>query len=397
MKSLPQVDAVQAAIGRLASQLDVVAEETVPVDAAEGRILSQALLADRDSPALDVSAMDGYAIHIASTKSATLRVQATSAAGKAPLELETGAAIRIFTGAPVPAGADCVVRREDTLEGDDEVTLQLPLDQLQPGKHIRRRGENSQGGGSVLEAGTLLNSAAMGAVASFASAHVSVFRRPRVAVLNTGDELVAAGQPAQPWQIRDSNGPLLTSWLGRLPWVQLAGRRPVIDRLQDVQQALDQALNDADAVILTGGVSMGDADYVPEAIQQIGGEIVFHRLPIRPGKPILGALRAGKLILGLPGNPVSVAVTARRFGLPLLTHLAGGTETAPEPLVQVPEADDKQIDLIWYRLVRLDSSGRARLVESRGSGDLVSLGASHGVIEVAAGQSARGQWPLFAW
>ena len=142
---------------------------------------------------------------------------------------------------------------------------------------------------------------------------------------------------------------------------------------------------------------MGDTDYVPAAISSIGGEVVFHRLPIRPGKPILGAHLGSTLILGLPGNPVSVAVTARVFGVPLLGKLAGLTSPPVQPLVHLSSADDKQLPLTWYRLIEVDSAGRTQLVTSQGSGDLVSLARSAGFVTVAAGQSGPGPWPLTLW
>ena len=232
---------------------------------------------------------------------------------------------------------------------------------------------------------------------SVAGVEVKVHRPVRVAILNTGDELIPPGHEAQPWQIRDSNGPTLMAALGAQAWVEVISRQRVQDTLESVIAAL-RSLADADVIVLTGGVSMGDTDHVPAAIAAIGGEIVFHRLPIRPGKPVLGALRDNQLIVGLPGNPVSVAVTARLIALPLLRRLAGLKEIFPRaPRVEVATPDDKQLQLHWYRLVRLAEDGRAHYLDNRGSGDLVSLAQSDGVIELPAGCTGAGPWKFLQW
>ena len=286
---LPQLDVVQHAIAKLAALLKAVNSESLAVGEAAGRVLAEPLLADRDSPALSVSAMDGYALRIQDLGQGPLPVATTVPAGAPPVSLPANSAVRIFTGAPVPDGAECVVRREDTQEESDRVTVNIPVESLTSGQHIRLRGENTSRSDEILPAGTILNSAAMAAVASFAPAILTVRRVLRVTILNTGDELAAAGEPVADWQIRDSNGPVLESWLSGLPWIRLVARRHVADVFDEVKSSLQSALEESDAVLLTGGVSMGDADYVPEAIESLGGHIAFHRLPIRPGRPILGA------------------------------------------------------------------------------------------------------------
>ncbi len=395
---LPQIDVVQHSIAKLAALLEVVDHESIAVSAAAGRILAQPLLADRDSPALSVSAMDGYALRVEDLGQGPLPVAATVAAGSAPVALPTSSAVRIFTGAPVPEEANCVVRREDTTESPGRVGVNIPVEILRRGQHIRVRGENTARGDEILRAGTVLDSVAMAAVASFAAPNLNVRRKLRVSILNTGDELAAPGEPVADWQIRDSNGPVLESWLGGLPWSTVVARRHVADVFDEVKSSLRNALDESDVVLLTGGVSMGDADYVPGAIDALGGQIVFHRLPIRPGRPILGAMIGGKLVLGLPGNPVSVAVTSRVFGLPLLKACAGVQAWSNcAPRVQVANPDGQAIDLIWYRLVQLDAGGRVEFAISQGSGDLVSLSRSYGFVELPPGQTGAGPWPLYRW
>ncbi len=398
MDQLPQIDAVTSAIGKLAERLHSVGAESCSTEQAYGRVLSEPLLADRDSPAIDVSAMDGYAIRLSDLKGEALPVAAIAAAGSAPKSLPHGAAIQIFTGAAVPPEADCVIRREDTIELPGQVKIEILIESLYSGLNIRRRGENSKAGDLVLPQGTILNAPSMGAVATFGRAKVMVQRRVRVVVLNTGDELANIGEEVKPWQIRDSNGPLLETWLRQMPWIDFVCRKHVGDTLELVESAIETHLANADAILLTGGVSMGDTDFVPEAIARLGGQVAFHRLPIRPGRPVLGASLHGKLLLGLPGNPVSVAVTSRVIGLPLLRKLAGITPIE-EPLKRclLSEADDKALSLVWFRLVKIDHSSNVKLIGSQGSGDLVSLSLSDGFVEVPAGEGGNGPWPVRWW
>ena len=399
---LPQLDPITAAVLQLAEMLPIVGSEELPLASVTGRVLAQELTADRDSPALNVSAMDGYALRLDDVKANTtlpvsLPVSAIATAGRPAPPLPVGTVVQIFTGAPVPAGADCIVQREHTLESPGAMQLQVPTDQLKMDMNIRFRGENARAGSCVLAKGRLLSSAAIAGVASVAGPRIHVCRRVRVAILNTGDELIEAGEPVQPWQIRDSNGPTLEAALANHPWIEVVARQRMPDSLAAITAALESH-RAVDAVLFTGGVSMGDTDHVPAAIEAAGGQIIFHRLPMRPGKPVLGAIHGKQLIVGLPGNPVSVAVTARVVAMPLLRRLGGLSEITPAaPSVEVANADDKPLNLQWYRLVRLDDRGRAVLIDNRGSGDLISLAQSAGFIEQPAGLTGKGPWKFTQW
>jgi molybdopterin molybdotransferase len=169
----------------------------------------------------------------------------------------------------------------------------------------------------------------------------------------------------------------------------------VQDNLVETRRALSVACEQSDVVILTGGVSAGDTDFVPEAIIDLGGDIVFHRLPIRPGKPVLAGFVNETLVIGLPGNPVSTTITARVIAEPLLERLAG-LSRRPDLWLTLVQSDEKTLNLIWYRLIRLQDRG-ASLVGSRGSGDLVSLALSNGFVEVPPGQFGSGPWRAWLW
>jgi molybdopterin molybdotransferase len=395
--TLPLLDQISTALSRLMDGLDRVAIETVPIHDCAGRVLAEPLLADRDSPPMDVSAMDGFAIRLADVQGEPLKIIGTAAAGSPPIELHARTAVRIFTGGPVPSAAEVVVRSEDADMQNDQVSIRIQPTELRFGLNIRRRAENAQAGRELLAQGTLLSPVAMSAMATFGKSQVSVYSRVRV--LNTGDELVAPGEPAEAWQIRDSNGLVLESMLRKETWIDVIQRQSVGDQMEKLVAALNGQLAISDAVLLTGGVSMGDYDYVPEAILQCGGKIIFHKLPIRPGRPILGAIGPnGQLIVGLPGNPVSVAITAHRYALRLMRKRGGLSEEQTSPFtIQLKNPDAKLLDMIRYRLVKLDNQGQGELLDARGSGDLVSLALSDGFIEVPAGQQGAGPWKYYSW
>ncbi len=397
--SLPLIDQITTALSRLLDGLDPVSIESVSILECAGRVLAEPLFADRDSPPMDVSAMDGFAIRLADMQGEPLKIIGVAAAGSPPVDLLPRTAVQIFTGGPVPSAAEAVVRREDAEIQNDHVVIRVQPTELRFGLNIRRRAENTRAGHELLAKGTLLSPVAMSAMATFGKSQVSVYSRVRVSILNTGDELVAPGEPAEAWQIRDSNGLVLEAMLRQESWIDIINRQSVGDQMPKLVEALNGQLAISDTVLLTGGVSMGDYDYVPEAILQCGGRIVFHKLPIRPGRPILGAVGPnGQLIIGLPGNPVSVAITAHRYALVLIRKLGGLAEEPTHPFtIRLKNPDAKLLDLIRYRLVKLDNQGQGELLDARGSGDLVSLAFSDGFIEVPAGQHGAGPWKYYPW
>ena len=187
--------------------------------------------------------------------------------------------------------------------------------------------------------------------------------------------------------------------MAALPWAELITTARQVDKPDLLYDEIETALDSCHAVILTGGVSMGDYDFVPEVVARVGAETVFHGLAQRPGKPMLGAVGPeGQAILGLPGNPVSVMVTARRLGVPVLRKLAGFRQPAPPPPeVRISDPDADTIDLWWHRLVRLVEPGIAEVVRTRGSGDLVSAARSDGFVAIPPGQHGQGPWPYYPW
>ncbi len=385
-------------IQELAAFLAPVGIEEVEWQESVGRILAETITAERDSPAADVSAMDGYAVRSRDISHANIPIFCTIAAGYPPSEFPPGTCARIFTGGMVPRQADVVIRCEDVIEEPDSISIRSEYF-AQIGDNIRRQGENATKGSIILGSGITLNQANLNGVLSGGNRVVQVHRRVRIGIINTGDELVDLHQPLEPWQIRDSNGPTLEFFCRQLPWVELLKRERVADSREKILQQLTMLLPKVDAIFLTGGVSMGGTDHVPHAIQEVGAKNVFHRIPIRPGKPILGAAtRDGKLILGLPGNPVSVAVTALRFGLPLIRKIAGLKQVQSSSLpVRIRNCDSKTIPLTWYRLATINIDGTVSLIDTHGSGDLISLANSDGVVEIAPGCHGQGPFPWYPW
>ncbi len=386
------------AIAAMVDRLDRVTTEAVSLSHATGRVLAQPIRADRPSPACDVSAMDGYAVRLADLSGSSLPVEGEGAVGASPPAMPTGAALRVFTGGPVPEGCDAVIPREQVVERAEAIALPDDL-RVKPGQHIRRRGENGDAGETVIEAGRSVDATAAAALATFGIASPRVYRRVRLAAIVTGNEVHDVTAAVEPWQLRDGNGPALAAMFEPRPWIRWQGAIHVTDEPDRLRRAVSTALTEADALLLTGGVSMGDYDFVPATLAELGCEIIFHKLPIRPGKPMLGAVGPdGQAILGLPGNPVSVMTTARRIAAPVLRHLAGYAEAdTPPPVVRLVNPDDKRLALHWSRPVRRIAPGRARLIATRGSGDIISASRSDGFVEVPANESGPGPWPYFSW
>jgi len=307
--------------------------EQLPAAEAVGRYLAQPLEAKRTQPAADLSAMDGYAMKAG--ESGPWRVIGESAAGH-PFggTLGTGEAIRISTGALIPAGADAVLLQENAArEGD---TLSLNGEGDPHPRHIRRMGFDFRNGDTLLPPGTRIGAGQLGLAIAAGNEALAVHRLPRLAILDSGDELAAIPSAAA-HRIPASNGPMLAAMAGRFAAnIQRLG--PVPDDLGALAAALDAA-SGADVIVTSGGVSVGDHDLIRPALEGWGAEITFWRVAMRPGKPLLVARRGAQIVLGLPGNPVSSYVTAFFFLLPLLRALAGDPDPLPRP-VAIPLGND---------------------------------------------------------
>lgn len=383
---------------RVIDALQPVGVEAVDCRAARGRVLAEAVRADRDSPPLDVSSMDGLAVRAAEFMAGQLPVAGEVLIGHEPGTLAAGTAQRIFTGSCVPAGADAVVPVEDVTETAGHIRLKDGVGQVVVGQSIRRRGENLKTGEVALQPGRQVTAAMASTLAAFGVTQVRVHRPVRVGLIVTGDELQAPGSVPPPWQIRDSNGPFFEHFFRQFPWLQVTSLHHVRDDRTTLAGTMRQLIADCDAVIVSGGASVGDHDHLHTALADVDAREVFSRLPIRPGKPTTAAVTPdAKLIFGLPGNPVAVAVTARRFALPALRKMAGVTRDEPPVYVHVVHAGNETLHLWWYRPVRLNAAGQFEVLQNRGSGDLVAAGRADGFIEVAPGDTAAGLKRFWPW
>jgi molybdopterin molybdotransferase len=295
-----------------------LAAEPVALEAALGRVLSDSVIAGRDQPPFAVSAMDGYALRSADSPG-MLRVIGESAAGRGFEGVcESGAAIRISTGAAMPDGADTVVIQEDVSRDGGSVTVPP----VKPGKNIRRRGGDFSAGQVLLQPGRKLDGVAVSLAAATGAASVSVVRSPRVAILSSGDELATPGATPGPYQIFDSAtygiAGLVRSWGGIAQ--RLAVER---DDAGAIARAAEQGLDGCDLLVVIGGASVGDHDHARPALMRLGLALVVEKVAVRPGKPTwFGATPRG-LVLGLPGNPSAALVSAHLFLRPLLEASAG--------------------------------------------------------------------------
>lgn len=360
---------VEEARERVLSRFHPLEAEETPMTRALGRVLAEDAVAREPSPPFANSAMDGYALRSADTQAAAtdaparLRLVGEVPAGRVyPGVVQSGEAVRILTGAPLPDGADAALQQELTEVADGWVTIRQPVP---AGANIRYAGEDARPGMLLARAGTELGPAEIALLASLGVSPVHVTRRPRVAILATGDELAPLGQPLKPGQIHDSNTPYLIAAVTR------AGAEPVtLGIAPDREEALREKLAMArghDLILTSGGVSVGDYDLVKQMLNEQGA-MEFWRVRMRPGKPLAFGALGDTPLLGLPGNPVSAAVTFELFGRPAIRRMLGAAQVE-RPLVEVTleGGDQRRSERRHFVRVRLASRG-GRLV-ARATGE----------------------------
>jgi molybdopterin molybdotransferase len=360
--------------------------ERVPTGSAAGRVLRRDIRAPFDVPARDLSVMDGWAVRAAEHASpGSAAVQGEVRAGGAPPPpLEPGHAMRIFTGAPLPDGADAVILQERASRHGGSVRFDVGT---HPGAFVRRRGDDLRAGDVALRAGTRLRPAHCALAASLDVPVLEVARRPQVTVLCTGDELRDAGATGAPGQIADACGVAVAQMAER------AGARVVLapivrDDLAAIRAAVGAALSCADVLVTVGGVSVGDADLVKAALEAEGVTLAFWRVALKPGKPLCVGTRGERVVLGLPGNPVSAMVTFGLFGVPLLRACEGDAAPLPEPIpVRVAETlahEPGRLELLRVTLSREGSTTIARPVRHQASAAIVGMACADALLAIPA-------------
>ncbi|MBW7057611.1 molybdopterin molybdotransferase MoeA [Paracoccus bogoriensis] len=321
-----------ALVRALALARPVAGIETLTLAAAAGRITAAPVTSPLPLPPFDNAAMDGYGLDPAALAGPgpwVLPLAGRARAGDAPGRCPPGSALRILTGAAIPEGVKAVVPQEEVQRQDGRIVLrQRPA----PGAHIRRAGSDLTAGAVVLAAGRAIGPREAGALAAAGQGRVAVRRRVRVAILSTGSELVEPGQPLAPGQIWNANRAQLAAALA-LPFVELIDLGPVPDVPERIAAALGRAAEEADLIVTTGGVSVGDEDHTTRLVRAAGGAVHAMRLAMKPGKPLTLGTLAGAVWLGLPGNPVAAFVAWTVLGAPVLRAMAGMADPGPRKLI----------------------------------------------------------------
>ena len=372
--------------------------ETLPLEQGLGRVLARGGASRVSVPPLDNSAMDGFAVRTldCAAPGMALRVTQRIAAGEVGQPLAAGTAARIFTGAPIPPGADAVVMQEDTRsEGEVVVIERAPA----PGRHIRRAGEDLRAQDEVLAPGTRLSAVDLGLAAAAGATELNVVRRLKVALFSTGDELAEPGQALAPGQIYNSNRAMLKALLAGLA-VEILDLGVVADSSEATRAALEKAAATADVILSTGGVSVGGEDHVKAAVQSLGS-LDLWKVAIKPGKPLAYGRIGEADFVGLPGNPVSAFATFCLFVRPFLLKRMGASRVLyrayPVRAAHAWPQIGKRREFPRALLVcGADGQGEARFYPNQGSGVLSSVAWADGFVDLAPGAAvSRGDWLRF--
>jgi molybdopterin molybdotransferase len=379
----------EEALARVLAAVPAATSENVSLSESAGRVLAEQVRSPIDLPVFDNSAMDGYGLRaadVASAKPASpvrLRLAGRIAAGEVFAgKVTAGACVRLFTGSPLPPGADAVVMQEDTRVesgAPDEVLILAPA---VPGENVRSRGGDVKHGSTLVKAGEFLTAGRLGLLAAVGMTGVRVGRQPAVGLLATGSELQEPGQPLAPGRIYESNRLALAALTGRVGAVPRTFPL-VADELAATSRALEEACNQCDAVVTTGGVSVGEMDFIRRAFEQVGGELEFWKVAIKPGRPFAFGRCRATLVFGLPGNPVSALVTFLLLVRPALMRWQGATDISlpvlpgvlAEPLVNIGGRRH-------FMRVRMDSAGKVYSAGVQASHVLSSVAAANGLVDM---------------
>jgi len=377
---------VEEAVERIQSALTPLPAQNVATGEACGRIAAESCLAKTNLPPFDNSAMDGYAVVCADVKTASAdQPVALKIIGEIPAgqqfkgTIKGGECARIFTGSPLPDGADAVVMQEDTRSDGDTVQI---LDSVRPFENIRLCGEDVKTGRALVEAGQRITPGMVNLLLASGCGELAVSRQPLIGLLATGDELRTAGQSLEPGQIYESNRHMLAAQVGQTGC--LARIYDLVpDELEATRTALETAFSECDAIITSGGVSVGDHDYVKQALTDVGGELDFWRVRVKPGKPFVHGKIGAKNLFGLPGNPVSAFVTFMVLVRPALLKLQGASNTALQthPAILADTLQNRG-DRRHFMRLSVDDNGKATSAGAQASHMLHSLAAANALVDV---------------
>ncbi len=380
---------LEEALQRILAVIPAPEREHVLLNDGHERVLAERVVAALDLPGFDNSAMDGYAVRAGDVETAKpdlpvrLRLRGKVAAGETFAgEISRDECVRLFTGSPLPRGADAVVMQEGTRVDPANPDEVLICDTVKPWENVRRRGTDVSRGTVLAQRGEILTAGRISLFAASGVREISVAKRPLVGLVATGSELREAGQTLGPGQIYESNRVALAALVRRANGV--AKTFPLVpDTLAATHRALDQAFNECDAVVTSGGVSVGEMDFVKAAFEQLGGELQFWKVAIRPGKPFVFGRCRGKFLFGLPGNPVSAFVTFLLLVRPALLRWQGAEEVVlPAYPGVLADALANPSGRRHYLRVRVDLTGRVFSAGVQASHALRSLALANGLVAV---------------
>jgi len=389
----------------IAEAMPRFAVETINLSEATGRVLRQPVCAERDQPPFDRVMMDGIALSFASFESGNRRfaIQSRQHAGEAQQVLaDESACIEIMTGAVLPANTDCVIPVERYSVHKQQVEIE-PGYAAKNRQFIHARGSDHRKNLEILGDGKRIEATDIAVIASCGLDKLQVSEQPKIRVISTGNELVAAGLPIEDHQIRLSNGPAVVAMLNEHGYANSVHDHLVDDRTL-LEKRLGAHLQEASILILSGGVSMGKADFVPEVLRALGVEVRFHKIRQRPGKPMwFGIGPENQVVFALPGNPVSTLVCCRQYVIPALARASGKRESAGD-LAALAEAYTFEAPLTCFLPIRLHTDATGRLlatpVPTNTSGDFAALSGTDGYLELASEQNlfpADSAWPVHRW
>ena len=385
MTDLPDYD---AALRLALTGIDAITDtEMARVADAAGRVLAAPIVADRDLPSFNRAQLDGYALRASDLgRVESFPVVANIAAGQAAdIRVEPGQCVKIATGAPLPDDVDSVIGHEQSDRGDP---VRFTIRCIDPGHAVHPRGADAVTGDTLVASGTMLGPRHLGIAAAVGTDSIEVVRRPRVALLTSGDEVVATGAPVATHQIRNSNGPMITAIVQRIGGGPVEHAH-VLDDRQETIDAVAAALDTADLLITVGGISAGERDHFPDALAANGVTLSVHGAAIQPGRPVMvGRTAGGTVTLGLPGNPVSALACTCLFGWPIIRALLGTDTALPWRWVELAEGVKPNARRSAFRpaiMVEADSRGeRMRVPAWAGSGDLAHTAPTDGLLELPA-------------
>ena len=382
---------VEEASQRILDAIEPAAGESVALDASPGRVLRQAVVAERDQPPFDRVMMDGIAVSYDefAAGNRSFAVQSTQHAGDPQQTLGPGKAIEIMTGASLPVGADLIVPVERITVNEFGAHIEANYEGKRR-QFVHARSSDHATGTELLQPGTRITPMDVAILASAGLAEVEVSPTPSIRVISTGNELIPAGQPIEDHQIRLSNGPALVAMLASAGYGN-ARHDHIADDPELLERRIATHLDEADVLVLSGGVSMGKADFVPGVLRDLGVEVIFHKISQRPGKPMwFGKGRDGQLVFALPGNPVSTLVCCRQYVVPALRHMSG--EAAAKPMfASLTQAVTFRPKLTNFLPVRVVSNATAQLLAmpapTNTSGDFAALSGTDGYVVLARDES----------